>query len=141
MLRDPALISEPRLRALGAKGFVRPSPDGLQVVLGPIADGVAMEMRTAAGTLSSSAPVMTAPLLQASRIDPAPWLAALGGRGNVTAVGAASSRIWLDLADPARVDEAALGVLGVRMLTRPSAGTLQLIIGDAEAIAAGLQPA
>jgi PTS system N-acetylglucosamine-specific IIC component len=112
----------------------------LQVVLGPIADGVAMEMRAAAGPLAA-VPVAQAALPQAATVDPAPWLAALGGRANVAAAGAASSRIWLDLADPARVDEVALGKLGVRMIAQPSPDTLQLIIDDAEAIAAGLQPA
>lgn len=126
VVRDQARVSEPRLRALGARGFIRPSAEGLQVVLGPIADAVAMEMRAAAA------------LPHAAAVDPGPWLAALGGPGNVTAAGAASSRIWLDLADPARVDEAALTKLGVRMIARPSSATLQLIVEGAEAIAAGL---
>jgi len=140
VLRDQTLVSEPRLRALGAKGFVRPSAEGLQVVLGPIADGVAMEMRAAAGPLTG-APAVQAVLRHAATVDPAPWLAALGGRANVAAAGAASSRVWLDLADPARIDEAALGKLGVRMIARPAPGTLQLIVDEAEPVAAGLQPA
>jgi len=134
-------VSEPRLKKLGARGFIRPSAQGLQVVLGPIADSVAMEMRTAAGPLSVAAPVVdSSPTVTAA--DPAPWLAALGGRGNVTASGAASSRLWVDLADPGRADEAALRQLGVRMIARPSANALQLIMGtDAAAVAAGLQAA
>jgi len=111
------------------------------VVLGPIADSVAMEMRAAAGPLSAAAPVVdSSPTVTAA--DPTPWLAALGGRDNVTASGAASSRLWVDLADPARADEAALRQLGVRMIARPSANALQLIMGtDAAAVAAGLQAA
>lgn len=139
VLRDPALVNEPRLRALGAKGFVRPSAEGLQVVLGPIADGVAMEMRAAAGTPAAAPPAVAVRPIAAT--DPAPWLAALGGRENITTSGSASSRVWLDLADPARVDEAALTRLGVRMIARPSASSLQLIVDGADAIAAGLQPA
>jgi PTS system N-acetylglucosamine-specific IIC component len=134
-------VSEPRLKKLGARGFIRPSAQGLQVVLGPIADLVAMEMRAAAGPLSAAAPVVdSSPTVAAA--DPTPWLAALGGRGNVTASGAASSRLWVDLADPGRADEAALRQLGVRMIARPSANALQLIMGtDAAAVAAGLQAA
>jgi PTS system N-acetylglucosamine-specific IIC component len=140
VVRDQALVSEPRLRALGAKGFIRPSAEGLQVVLGPIADGVAMEMRAAAGALGAAASPAAVTPVQTAAVDPAPWLAALGGRGNVTAAGAASSRVWLTLTDPARIDEAALRALGVRMIARP-AGGLQLILGaQAEAVAAGLQP-
>lgn len=137
VLRDQALVNEARLRALGAKGFVRPSAEGLQVVLGPIADGVAMEMRSAAGTLGAAPVAAASPKVAAA--DPTPWLAALGGRSNVAASGAASSRVWVDLADPAGIDEAALTALGVRMIARPSANTIQLIVDDAEAIAAGLQ--
>jgi PTS system N-acetylglucosamine-specific IIC component len=50
--------------------------------------------------------------------------------------------LWVDLADPARADEAALRKLGVRMIAQPSANALQLILGaDAAAVAAGLQAA
>jgi PTS system N-acetylglucosamine-specific IIC component len=141
VVNDQAKVSEPRLKKLGARGFIRPSAQGLQVVLGPIADSVAMEMRAAAGPLSAAAPVAESrPTVAAA--DPTPWLAALGGRDNVTGSGAASSRLWVDLADPGRADEAALRQLGVRMIARPSANALQLIMGtDAAAVAAGLQAA
>lgn len=131
-------VSEARLKKLGAKGFIRPSAQGLQVVLGPIADSVAMEMRAAAGPLSAAVPVgESRPTVAAA--DPAPWLAALGGRDNIAASGAASSRLWVDLADPGRADEAALRQLGVRMIARPSANALHLILGaDAASVAAGL---
>jgi PTS system N-acetylglucosamine-specific IIC component len=141
VVNDQAKVSEARLKKLGARGFIRPSAQGLQVVLGPIADSVAMEMRAAAGPLSAAAPVaVSRPTVAAA--DPAPWLAALGGRDNIAASGAASSRLWVDLADPARADEAALRQLGVRMIARPSANALQLILGaDAASVAAGLQAA
>lgn len=141
VVNDQAKVSEARLKKLGARGFIRPSAQGLQVVLGPIADSVAMEMRVAAGPLSVAAPaVEREPAIAAA--DPAPWLAALGGRDNVTASGAASSRLWVDLADPACADEAALRQLGVRMIVRPSVNALQLILGaNAASVAAGLQAA
>src|SRR3990170_2017506 len=44
-MADPAAVDEPRLKALGARGMVRPGGDALQVVLGPIADQVAGEIR------------------------------------------------------------------------------------------------
>jgi len=141
VVNDQDKVSEARLKKLGARGFIRPSAQGLQVVLGPIADSVAMEMRAAAGPLSAAAAVAESRVTVAAA-DPAPWLAALGGRDNVAASGAASSRLWVDLADPARVDEAALRQLGVRMIARPSANALQLILGaDAAPVAAGLQAA
>ena len=141
VVNDQAKVSEARLKKLGARGFIRPSAQGLQVVLGPIADSVAMEMRAAAGPLSAAVPVAESrPAVAAA--DPTPWFAALGGRDNISASGAASSRLWVDLADPARADEAALRELGVRMIARPSANALQLILGaDAASVAAGLQAA
>jgi len=141
VVNDQDKVSEPRLKKLGARGFIRPSAQGLQVVLGPIADSVAMEMRAAAGPLSAAVAVAESrPTVTAA--DPAPWLAALGGRGNISASGAASRRLWVDLADPARADEAALRRLGVRMIARPSANALHLILGaGAASVAAGLQAA
>jgi PTS system N-acetylglucosamine-specific IIC component len=141
-VNDQDKVSEARLKALGAKGFIRPSAQGLQVVLGPIADGVAAEMRLAAGPLAAAAPKVEEKAPTVRVVDAAPWLAALGGRGNVRAAGAASSRVWLDLGDAAHVDEPALRALGVRMIARTSINGVQLIVGnDAGAVAAGLQAA
>jgi PTS system N-acetylglucosamine-specific IIC component len=141
VVSDQALINEPRLRALGAVGIVRPSPQGLQVVLGPIADAVAMEMRAAAGPSAgaSDAPATAAATVRAA--DPRPWLDALGGSDNILEAGAAASRIWLRLRDQAGLDEPALAKLGVRMIARPAPGTVHLLVEDAEPIAASLQPA
>jgi PTS system N-acetylglucosamine-specific IIC component len=41
---DGALVQEPQLKALGARGFIRPSPGALQVVVGPTADALADEI-------------------------------------------------------------------------------------------------
>jgi PTS system N-acetylglucosamine-specific IIC component len=140
VVHDQATVSEARLRTLGAKGFIRPTAQGLQVVLGPVADAVAMEMRVAAGPLAIAATTTTERQPAVAAVDAAAWLAALGGRDNLTASGAASTRLWVDLADPSHADEAALRALGVRMVARPSESALQLIVGpDAPAIAAGLQ--
>src|SRR3546814_14289234 len=53
VVADQGAADEARLRALGAKGFVRPSAQALQVVLGPEADLVATEMHAAAGPLGT----------------------------------------------------------------------------------------
>jgi PTS system N-acetylglucosamine-specific IIC component len=49
IVTTPSGVDEAKLRALGAKGFVRPSPNTLQVVVGPTADQIAGEIRTAVG--------------------------------------------------------------------------------------------
>jgi len=138
---DQSLVNEARLRALGAVGVVRPSPQGLQVVLGPIADAVAMEMRAAAGPLVESAPQAETQPSSTPAADAGPWLKALGGRDNVRESGAASSRLWVKVGDATRLDEIALRKLGVRMIARPNSQTVQLLVADAEPIAAALQPA
>jgi len=141
VVEDQSKVDERRLRALGAVGFVRPSPDGLQVVVGPIADAVAMEMRAAAGPLQAALARSAAGIDRAAAADAGPWLDALGGRENVLESGSASSRVWLRVADDGAVDEGKLMKLGVRTIARPSADTIHLLLGDAEAIAAALQPA
>ncbi|HMI20135.1 MAG TPA: N-acetylglucosamine-specific PTS transporter subunit IIBC [Sphingomonas sp.] len=131
---DQGKVDEPRLRALGARGLLRPSAQGLQVVLGPIADQVATEMRAAAGTLA--APAAALPI---ASVDAKPWLAALGGRDNVIEAGAASSRLWLKLRDPAKLDRAALTALGTNAIATPGQDIVHLIVGaSAEPIAASL---
>jgi PTS system N-acetylglucosamine-specific IIC component len=141
VVADQAKVDEPRLQALGARGLLRPSLNGLQVVLGPIADQVATEMRVAAGPLG--APVAAATSLDqetSAIVDAEPWLAAIGGRGNLDEAGAASSRIWLKLRNAAAVDRHALAKLGVHAIADPTDGTIHLIVGSrADAIAQSLQ--
>jgi PTS system N-acetylglucosamine-specific IIC component len=141
VIEDQRKVDERRLRALGAVGFVRPSLEGLQVVVGPIADGVAMEMRAAAGPLQAARASTPVERKRVSSAETGPWLAALGGRDNVLESGAASSRVWLRVADAGRVDESTLRELGVRMIVQPTPGTFHLLLGDAENVAEALQGA
>jgi PTS system N-acetylglucosamine-specific IIC component len=139
VLVDPARVDEVLLKSLGARGLVRPSRNTLQVVLGPIADQVAGEIRDAAGVeRGRPAPSVAA---RPARPEPVasssgPWFAALGGRENVLEGGQCGSRIYLTLADAAGVDEAALRRLGVRALARPAPSSLHLLIGPAADVAA-----
>jgi PTS system N-acetylglucosamine-specific IIC component len=74
-----------------------------------------------------------------AKVDAQPWLAALGGRDNVIEAGAASSRLWLRLHDPAKLDAAALKALGTHAIATPGQDIVHLIVGaDAAPIAAGL---
>ncbi len=128
-LNDPAAIDETQLRALGAKGVVRPGGNALQVVLGPIADQVAGEIR--------------ASLHAKPQVADEPWLRALGGADNIDDVRQRSTRLIVDLADPNRANEAALKQLGARAVTRSEGGRVHLLLDEATAgqIAAALQPA
>jgi N-acetylglucosamine PTS system EIICBA or EIICB component len=138
---DQSAVSEPTLKALGARGVVKPSDKALQVVLGPIADQVAGEIRAAMGApaLAKPAvaqPVLTAALPTAADDDRAEALVgALGGAANVEAVGACSSRLRLLVRDNAAVDEAALRALDSRGVVRVGERAVHVVLGpDAERI-------
>lgn len=138
IVRDQAGVNEAALRGLGAKGFVRPGPDALQVVLGPMADMVASEMRSAAGPLDDRAVVIEEAPAVLPAVDVAPWLAALGGRGNIADVASNPSRLMLQLRDPSVIDETALKALGLRVLLRRDDAMLHLLVDDAEPIGRAL---
>ena len=149
VVADQSAVSEDALKRLGARGVVRPSANALQVVLGPIADQVAGEIRAGLhATARRQAPVSqltavprSASNTAVSRIAngsatpefdaslTAKILAALGGRSNIRDVQAASSRLVLELADGNAVSEPALQALGIRGIARPATGRLHLIIG------------
>jgi PTS system N-acetylglucosamine-specific IIC component len=142
---DQGAVDEARLKALGARGLVRPSPRDLQVVLGPQADQVAGEIRAALGALvGATVPPALASAWEDGVTDDgrAPAvLAALGGAANVSEVSGASSRLRVTLKDAAVVDETALRGLGARAFARPAPGVLHLILGTAaEPLARGLRP-
>ncbi|MGE5562048.1 MAG: N-acetylglucosamine-specific PTS transporter subunit IIBC [Bacillota bacterium] len=128
-VNDQQAVDETQLRALGAKGFMRPGGNALQVVLGPIADQVAGEIR---------ASLRGKPAAADDR-----WLAALGGADNVEDVRQRSTRLILSLADAGKLDAAALRQLGVRAVARSDGGRVHLLVDEptAESVAAALQPA
>lgn len=145
IVADQGAVSEPALKALGARGIVRPSDKALQVVLGPIADGVAGEIRAA---LSHGAPVAAAPAAAGKVVTPsieddrkAEALAvALGGAGNLREVGTCSSRLRVVVRDKQAVDEAALKAVGVRGVVRVGPHAVHVVLGpEAERVGAALR--
>ena len=145
VVADQGAVNEPALKALGARGVVRPTPRDLQVVLGPIADEVAREMREVISASPQAAAVAVvaiaapAPALAADPTLAAAILAALGGAKNVAAVEAASNRLLVGLTDAAAVDEPALRRLGVRGVARTAASRMQLILaGEATGAASAI---
>ena len=157
---DNRAVDEPALKRLGSRGVLRSGTTGLQVVLGPIADQVAGEIRDAARGRAMRA---DATRTDATRADPAgadaqagagthaarseappqaasAMLAALGGRQNVADVETFAGRLSLRVADPKAIDERALGTLGIRGIAHAAAGSIQLLIpGSAEAWARPLR--
>ncbi|WP_235535122.1 N-acetylglucosamine-specific PTS transporter subunit IIBC [Sphingomonas sp. Leaf339] len=126
---DSNAIDEPRLRQLGARGVLRPSATSVQVIVGGIADGLAMEMRTAADAAPVSVvPVATPAVAVAPVALPAALEAALGGQGNVGEVTRHAGRYRVVVADRARVDEPALAGAAIRTAAWVSADTVHLLV-------------
>ena len=184
VVKDQKAVDDTALKRLGARGVVRPSANALQVVLGPIADQVATDIRrglhdaplvvtgsaaraadTASGAPAAArerAAALAAPS-QASasmarttgvdaltpvsapsaRFDPRiarDLLAALGGRRNISELGASSTRVRVGVVDPSAVDEPALRALGLRGIARPAPERVHIVIGPAaEAALAALR--
>lgn len=155
---DRDLVKDEDLKALGAKGVVRPGTDSLQVILGPIAESIAREMKElpadapAAPAAPASAPARkkkkkaaaaSAPAAPSTPVDR--WLAALGGAGNVKAVsGFPSGRVRVVLADEGALDEAALLAADVKGVMRLANQVIHLLVGPeapqhAEALALRLK--
>jgi PTS system N-acetylglucosamine-specific IIC component len=124
VLADNTAVDEATLKRLGAHGIIRSSAQGLQVVLGPIADQVAGEIRA---VLRSGTPAEA-------------LLAALGGRGNVLDLATAAGRLLIRTARPDSVDEPALEKLGIRGIAHSAADSIQILTtGPAEEWAAPLR--
>jgi N-acetylglucosamine PTS system EIICBA or EIICB component len=108
------------------------------VVLGPIADQVAGEMRDAAGSRSTEQPirvtdakVSSMSALGASALDAAQLVAALGGVRNLRRASANATRLCIDVSDAGVVDDDALRRAGVRSIARLDAHSIHLIVGAA----------
>jgi PTS system N-acetylglucosamine-specific IIC component len=117
-LADPASIDEARLRQLGAKGIVRPGGDAVQVVLGPVADQVAGEIRVSLHGGETPGAGAT------------PWLAAMGGRTNIEDLQQRASRLIMRVRDAADVDEKALASLGARAVARSDGGRIHVLLDE-----------
>lgn len=132
VLADSHAVDEAAMRALGARGFVRPGATVLQVVVGPIADQVAGEIRARLREPVVAAPAQPAP------IDTV--IAALGGRENIRSVAEQANRLRVTVGDAGRVDIARLSQLAARGAALASVSTVHLLAGDeAGVLAEGLQ--
>lgn len=152
VVADQKAIDEAALKQLGARGVVRPSQDTLQVVVGPIADQVAGEIRAAlsnrtvvrsrdqASTDKARVDVDIPSAKPASAPDARALAAALGGIANIATVAVCSSRLSLTLKNPTAVNEDAMRAAGVRSVVNVGDSTWHVIVGPtAEATAKALQ--
>ena len=141
IVTDQAKVDEGALRALGAKGMVRPSDKALQVVLGPIADQVASEIRAvwSSGGAVAVAVVETPAAVTVAPLDASKLAAALGGTGNIAEVLARSSRLLVTVLDDGKIAETDLAKAAPHGVVKTGETRWQLIVGDeAEGLALGL---
>jgi N-acetylglucosamine PTS system EIICBA or EIICB component len=141
------------LKRLGARGVVRPSANTLQVVIGPIADQVASDIRralvgsgalAAAPVAASEAPASVASaeatLLPESTLRRV--VAALGGSDNIRSIEPASTRVRVNLVDATLVDRSAMSAIGLRGMAMAAPDWVHLLVGaGAEPTAAALRSA
>ena len=114
MVVDQTAVNDARLKVLGSRGIIRPSDKALQVVLGPIADAVAMEIRAAMGSsppsvVSAITPRPSPPSVNAGMHDTdyvmsSAIVNALGGAANVKRATIGHGRIRVELADATSID-------------------------------------
>ncbi|MEX3981338.1 N-acetylglucosamine-specific PTS transporter subunit IIBC [Paraburkholderia sp. EG287A] len=145
---DPAHVSEPALKAIGARGVLKRGGESVQVVIGPEADIIADEIRgeiARGGAAAGKATPAAQPAVQAVQaaqasasadvaqgpLDPNPsrWLAVFGGVANIVSLDAvAATRLRVIVRDPAAVDREKLGALD---MVWTSVDTLHIVVGDA----------
>jgi PTS system N-acetylglucosamine-specific IIC component len=143
VLVDNKAVDEAALKRLGARGILRSSAQGLQVVLGPIADQVASEiravLRSAPQGVSTRPSVSPGPAVSvptpapaaapdAPAVDARGLIAALGGRDNVVDFQTFAGRLLIRTARPEQVDESALGRLGIRGIAHSGADRVQVLV-------------
>ncbi len=145
-VKDPAKVSSPRLKELGASG-VLVLGNGIQAIFGPMSENLKTDMQEYLKTAGPEAdeaysahPV--APAQQTSAPKPTPetkgltlsareLLAGLGGGINLRKVEAiAHTRVRVEIANSKSLDRSALTACGVVGLVEVSATTLHLIVGE-----------
>ncbi|MGF6480536.1 N-acetylglucosamine-specific PTS transporter subunit IIBC [Paraburkholderia sp. JPY419] len=148
---DADKVSESELKSIGARGVLKRGANNVQVIIGPEADIIADEMRTAiaqgqgdavkvaSATVSAPATAAAPAARNAGRaddaqsgpLDPDPlrWLAVFGGAGNVVSLDAvAATRLRVVVRDAAAIDRQRLASLDTAWV---STDTFHIVVGEA----------
>ena len=150
VVRSSENINKPILKALGAKGFVTPAPDSVQVILGPQAEIIASKIRDTLNQLGRNLTIQSAEKAPLALTKVAPVsvnvsaatevLSALGGKSNLKSINlVALTRAKIELKDEKIIDLAKLKAHGVIEVINLNSKTKQLYIGiAAENIVVGI---
>jgi PTS system N-acetylglucosamine-specific IIC component len=128
---DQKTVDEAQLKALGAVGMVRLGGHGLQVVLGPIADQIAGDIRAQWQSINQSAVTAVPAPSAGARTLPVLWLTALGGEANIQSITAMEGRVMVRLETPELIDAKGLQRLGVKAMGMSAQGVTHLLHDDA----------
>jgi PTS system N-acetylglucosamine-specific IIC component len=148
VVADQSAVDADRLKQLGARGMIRPSKDTLQVVVGPIADQVAGDIRAALGAsvrqvavaASADIPPTTPRVTSSTPFNASALAAALGGVANIADLSVIASRLSVSLKNAAAMDEAAARAAGARSAVQVNPSTWHVIVGpDAQVMAQALR--
>jgi PTS system N-acetylglucosamine-specific IIC component len=127
VLGDRGRVDAAALKRLGARGTVAVGDNGFQVVVGPVADQLAGDIRHALAAGDTT-----------QRIAADDVAKALGGIANVRDIRGTASRIIVKVDDMKRVDRARLAALFDRGVASLEDGRMHFLHGDAMAIAADI---
>lgn len=142
VLADRNLARDQDLKALGALAVVRPGTGGsLQVVVGPMADALADEIRAELPHARVAPPVAEKAAVVTETVVADQWLQALGGRDNLLeAQCVASSRVRVRVRDEGKVAQERLIALGCLGVSPQAGGVWHLVVGSkAPALSSALQ--
>ncbi|HUQ29449.1 MAG TPA: N-acetylglucosamine-specific PTS transporter subunit IIBC [Usitatibacter sp.] len=127
-LADRTRVDRAALKRLGARGTVDVGANGLQVVVGPIADGVAGDIRAHLAATRGKTD------------DAHAFLSALGGARNVQAVDVAAGRLLFTLRDGKVVDRARLESIAPRGVAFAAASRIHILHADPATLRAAIEP-
>jgi PTS system N-acetylglucosamine-specific IIC component len=126
IVEDQGKVDEAGLKALGARGVLKPSAEALQVVLGPIADAVAMDIRAALDRPVGSPSEIAAAVGNTPLPDPIARL--LGGTKNIRSATHHHGRWRVELVNEELVSEP--GIEGpIRQIARISPNLVHVLVG------------
>ncbi|CAB3766202.1 N-acetylglucosamine-specific PTS transporter subunit IIBC [Paraburkholderia humisilvae] len=157
-VRDSEKVSDAGLKSIGARGVLKRGSTNVQVIIGPEADIIADEIRTAIGqgvdaagtsgggaaaashaalsvaqtsAAETVAAVAAASAAASGPLDPDPlrWLAVFGGATNIVSLQVvAATRLRIVVRDASAVDRQRLGMLDVAWV---STDTFHVVVGRA----------
>lgn len=128
VLADRSLVCEKRLRELGAKGIIEIGDSGLQVIIGPLADGIASGMRALTSNKNAFPKLKSVAVEQKRGRNISDKLVALfGGQENVEEVYKAPGRMLVRVRNDQDVDYRRICDLHVNRVYKSRDGVFHII--------------